>query len=41
MFATSTMAADHMAGFTIREGLDSHERKGHGGSFEWDAGKIG
>jgi aldehyde:ferredoxin oxidoreductase len=27
-FATSTMGADHTAGFTIREGLDSHERKG-------------
>jgi aldehyde:ferredoxin oxidoreductase len=27
-FATSTMGADHTAGFSIREGLDSHERKG-------------
>ena len=27
-FATSTMGADHTAGFTIREGLDSHERRG-------------
>jgi len=27
-FATSTMGADHTAGFTIREGLDSHEREG-------------
>ncbi len=27
-FATSTMGADHTAGFSIREGLDSHERTG-------------
>jgi aldehyde:ferredoxin oxidoreductase len=27
-FATSTMGADHTAGFTIREGLDPHDRKG-------------
>jgi len=31
-FATSTMGADHTAGFTIREGLDSHERRGR-----WEA----
>ena len=38
-FATSTMGADHTAGFTIREGLDSHERKGQVGRFRSDAGK--
>lgn len=27
-FATSTMGADHTAGFTIREGLSSHHREG-------------
>jgi aldehyde:ferredoxin oxidoreductase len=27
-FATSTMGADHTAGFTIREGLDSHQKEG-------------
>lgn len=27
-FATSTMGADHTAGFTIREGLSSHDRGG-------------
>jgi aldehyde:ferredoxin oxidoreductase len=27
-FATSTMGADHTAGFTIREGLDSHDADG-------------
>ena len=27
-FATSTMGADHTAGFTIREGLDSHDKGG-------------
>jgi aldehyde:ferredoxin oxidoreductase len=27
-FATSTMGADHTAGFTIREGLDSHQKNG-------------
>jgi len=27
-FATSTMGADHTAGFTIREGLDSHKKDG-------------
>jgi aldehyde:ferredoxin oxidoreductase len=27
-FATSTMGADHTAGFTIREGLDSHDKDG-------------
>ena len=27
-FATSTMGADHTAGFTIREGLDSHRKEG-------------
>jgi aldehyde:ferredoxin oxidoreductase len=27
-FATSTMGADHTAGFTIREGLDPHQKEG-------------
>jgi aldehyde:ferredoxin oxidoreductase len=27
-FATSTMGADHTAGFTIREGLSSHQKEG-------------
>jgi aldehyde:ferredoxin oxidoreductase len=27
-FATTTMGADHTAGFTIREGLDSHKKDG-------------
>jgi aldehyde:ferredoxin oxidoreductase len=27
-FATSPMGADHTAGFTIREGLDSHRKEG-------------
>lgn len=27
-FSTSTMGADHTAGFTIREGLDSHDKSG-------------
>ncbi len=27
-FATATMGADHTAGFTIREGLDAHDKQG-------------
>jgi aldehyde:ferredoxin oxidoreductase len=34
-FATSTMGADHTAGFTIREGLDSHDRKGQVEASGW------